>query len=160
MNVDRDAIRRQLAMDITRRVRIERASPRHILRRLRLFSVPFVLIGELAERAHGSPSPIGRHVQVCIPSTEVARERLDRALLNLPAADRRRLRVVTETAAGDDYDVLRRNAVAMNVTAGLRVRVAALEDLIRARRAARTTKDAEAAAILAAVIEEGGRRPR
>jgi transcriptional regulator with XRE-family HTH domain len=159
-DVDRDAIGRQLAMAPTRRTRAARDSAHPILRVLRRFGVPFVLIGELAERAHGSPSPIGRDVQLCTPSTDVARERLDRALLDLPAADRRRLRVVTETAAGDDYDVLRRNAVAMNVTAGLRVRVAALEDLIRARRAARTTKDAEEAATLAAVIEEGAPRPR
>jgi hypothetical protein len=119
------------------------------LRRLRRFGVPFVLIGELAEVAHGSPAGVGRVIEVCIASTDVARERLGLALADLGATEARRLRVLTETSAGDTYDVLVRNAVRMHVASGLLVPVAALEDLIRVRRSGRA-RDHEAAAVLEA----------
>lgn len=159
--VDREAIRRQLAMDVPRRTRQalgRRAKnpgtgPVHILRRLRRFGVPFVLIGELAEVAHGSPAKVGGGViEVCVASTDVARERLGLALADLGAKETRRLRVMTETSAGDTYDVLVRNAVRMPVASGMLVRVAALEDLIRVRRSSRS-QDPEAAAVLEAIID-------
>lgn len=53
---------------------------------------------------------------------------------------------------------LLRNAVGMHVDAGILVRVAALEDLIRIRRARRRTKDQEVADLLVA-IEDVRSRP-
>ncbi len=161
--VDREAIRSRLAMSVPRRTRevLGRAgkdsqtSPIQILRRLRRFGVPFVLVGELAEAAHGSPGKIGRTIEVCVASTDVARERIGLALADLGArAEGDRLRVQTETAAGDGYDMLIGNAVPMHVDAGILVRVAAIEDLVRNRRAAGTREDAEAEATLGAVMEE------
>jgi len=161
--VDQEAIRQRLAMSVPQRTR--RALPRRststdpirILRRLRRFNVPFVLIGELAEVAHGAPIKLGRApIEVCHASTDVAAERLAWARDDLGAqADARHLRLVTETEAGDDYDTLLRNAAAMHVDAGILVRVAALEDLIRIRRARRTPKDEEAAALLLAIEDVG-----
>jgi hypothetical protein len=136
--------------------RDQQTSPVRVLRRLRLFGVPFVLVGELAEVAHGSPAKIGRTIEVCVASTDVARERLGIALDDLgAAAEGDRLRVLTETAAGDGYDVLLPNAVQMPVDSGILVRVAALEDLIRTRRAGRAPEDLEAAAVLDAIVVEG-----
>jgi transcriptional regulator with XRE-family HTH domain len=166
--VDRKAIARHLSMPIPRRTRQafgsiardQQASPVRILRRLRLFGVPFVLVGELAEVAHGSPAKIGHTIEVCVAATDVARERLGIALDDLgAAAEGDRLRVLTETAAEDGYDALLPNAVTMPVESGIAVRVAALEDLIRIRRAGRTPEDQEAAAVLDAIVEEGLARP-
>src|SRR5215211_760072 len=78
--VDREAIRRQLGMSVPRRTRQAlRSGSGRILRRLRRFAVPFVLIGELAEVAHGSPITSGRVIEVCVATTDVAQERLERA---------------------------------------------------------------------------------
>ena len=149
--VDREAIRRQLAMNVPRRT--QKARGRNILRQLRRFGVPFVLIGDLAEVAHGSPATVGPIIEVCVASTDVARERLDLALAKLPETDAERLRILTETAAGDDYDALVANAVPLHVEAGIPVRVAAIEDLIRVRRAGSTPEDAQAAAVLRAIVD-------
>jgi transcriptional regulator with XRE-family HTH domain len=166
--VDREAIRSQLAMTVARRTRdaLGRAaedsqtSPIYILRRLRRFGVPFVLVGELAEAAHGSPGRIGRTVEVCVAATDAARERTSLALADLGArANGGRLKVQTETAAGDGYDVLIANAVPMHVDSGILVRVAAIEDLVRNRRAAGTREDEEAKATLDAVMEEATTTP-
>jgi transcriptional regulator with XRE-family HTH domain len=153
--VDREAIRRQLAMDVPRRT----MKTGRVLRRLRRFAVPFVLIGDLAEVAHGSPIKVGRVIEICVASTEIAQDRLRAALEDLSTTtDAGRLRVLTETPAGDTYDVLARNAVQLHVEAGFLVPVAALEDLIRSRRAAGTQQGREAATVLEAIIEET--RPR
>ena len=158
--VDDEAITRSLRMPIPRRVRqaIGRAAkdpsthPARILRRLRWFGVPFVLIGDLAEAAHGAPVKVRRVVEVCHASTETANHRLSVALDELgPEADAGRLRLVTRTAAGDEYDVLVRNAVRVPVDAGILIRVAALDDLIRIRRRRCTPKDQDAADVLRAV---------
>jgi hypothetical protein len=136
------------------------------LRRLRRFGVPFVLIGDLAEVAHGSPGEVGRVIEVCVASTDVARERLGLALADLAATEARRLRVLTETAAGDTHEVLARNAVRMPVASGMLVQVAALEDLIRVRRSGQAASDHQAAAVLeaistlAATVLPATRRPR
>jgi transcriptional regulator with XRE-family HTH domain len=160
---DREAIRKRVAMAVPRRTREAlgkpgrdiQTSPVQILRRLRRFGVPFVLMGELAEAAHGSPTEIGQSVEVCVASTDVARERLGLALENLGARGKGdRLHVLTETAAGDSYEVLNRNAVPMHVEAGILIRVAAIEDLIRTRRAGRAPGDQEAEATLRALLEE------
>jgi len=161
--VDREAIRRQLALDVPRRTlkAMSRGANGRILRRMRRFGVPFALIGELAEAAHGSPLKVGRAVEVCVASTDDARDRLKLALDDLAArSDVGRLRILAETAAGDDYDVLARNAVAMHVEAGILVRVASLEDLIRSRHARGTPEDRDAASVLGAIIEEMDRPGR
>lgn len=162
-SVDEDAIRKRLAMSVPQRTRAAMRSPDapiRILRRLRRFNVPFVLIGELAEVAHGSPARMGRLIEVCHATTDVAAERLALAREDLgQEADASRLRLVTQTDAGDDYDVLARNAVAMHVDAGILVRVAALDDLARARRARGTPEDQEAAAVLVALEDEGSGAP-
>lgn len=162
-SVPLEEIRRRLRMQVPartraalgRRARDRRTSPVRIVLRLGRFGVPFVVVGDLAEVAHGSSVGVGRTIEVCVASTQVARERLGRALDDLgELASGGRLRVMTETAAGDDYDVLRRNAVTMLVDAGISARVAALEDLARARRARGGPEDREAAAKLIAVADE------
>lgn len=149
---EESAIGKRLGMTVPRRTRASMrasAGPIRILRRLRRFNVPFVLIGELAETAHGSPLPVGGPVEVCHATTEVAEERLALAREDLGRqADPSRLRLVTQTDAGDAYDVLLRNAINLPVDAGLLVRVAALDDLIRARRARHSPEDQQAAAVL------------
>lgn len=141
-----------------------RTSPIRILRRLRRFAVPFVLLGELAEVAHGRPAKVGRIVEICHPPGDVARDRLATALDDLGAtqlSDGRtfrtpagRLHTTSETEAGDAYDVLVRTSVRMPVSSGVLVRVASLEDLIRIRRARGGPADLEAAAILSAIGDE------
>jgi transcriptional regulator with XRE-family HTH domain len=172
-SVGPDAIARRRAMSVPARTweaigravaRNRQKSPLTILRRLRLFAVPFVLVGELAEVAHGSPATVERVVEICHPGTDLARERLRRTLDDLGAdpaltgqdfaTDAGRLLTMTETDAGDAYDVLIRTAVRMPVDAGVLVRVASLEDLIRIRLARGTEADAEAAAILRAIRDE------
>jgi transcriptional regulator with XRE-family HTH domain len=159
--VDADAVRHRLRLSVPRRTMLalgraakdRRTSPVHILRRLRRFGVPFVLIGELAEVAHGSPLRVGRVIEVCHASTESALERLGAALEDLAAdkTDAGRLHLVTETAAGDDFDLLNRNAVRMHVDSAILVPVAALDDLIRIRRAGKTPNDRAAEATLRAI---------
>ena len=162
--VDREPIRRRLAMAVHRRTLQalggERGDPLTgpigIIKGLRRFGVPFVLIGEMAEVAHGSPMEIGPLVEVCHADTEVARHRLGRALEDLgPAVDSNRLRPVTQTAAGDNYDMLARNAISMHVAAGILVRVAAVEDLVRVRRSRCTPEDDEVARVLLAILTGG-----
>jgi transcriptional regulator with XRE-family HTH domain len=161
---DRDGIRRRLAMPNPQRTREalvkpardRAAGPLRALRRLRGHAVPFVLIGELAEAAHGAPIRGARIVEICHADTDVARDRLSRARDELGAdADPARLRLVTRTEAGDDYEVLVRTAESMHVDAGFLVRVAALEDLIRIRLARGTPRDLEAAATLRATEAPG-----
>lgn len=168
---DREAIRQRLALTIPRRTRLalgplakdRRTSPTWILRRLRLAAVPFVLVGDLAEVAHGSPIAAGRVIEICPARTAVAKERLANALRDLGAMDPRAqehesaaglLRLIDTTDAGDDYDTLRRNAVEMLVDTAVRVRVAALDDLMRIRRARGTADDQAAMAQLRAIGQE------
>lgn len=156
-SVYREPIRRRLAMTVPQRTRAAMSSlePIRILRRLRRFNVPFVLIGPLAEVAHGSPERIGSLVEVCHADTAVATRRLALAREDLgPDAEPGRLSLVTRTDAGDDYDTLVRNAVPLHVDAGILIRVASLEDLIRARLARGTPEDQQAAALLRAIIHD------
>lgn len=168
--VDHEAIRHRLGLSVPRRTRLAlgraakeaRTSPIHILRRLRRFGVPFVLIGELAEVAHGAPVRVGRVVEVCHDRSEDAHIRLKAALEDLAATttsgssfrtDAGRLRLLTETAAGDDYAILTRNAVRMPIDSGVLAPVAALDDLIRIRRAGMAPNDKAAEAMLQAIGE-------
>lgn len=157
-SVDHAAIGKRLAMSVPRRSRaaLPSTAPLRVLKRLRRFNVPFVLVGDLAEAAHGSPARIGEVIEVCHATTDVADERLALVREDLGRdGEPDRLRLVTETAAGDGYDLLVRNAVGMHVDAGILVRVAALDDLVRARRARRTPEDEAAAAVLLAIRDIG-----
>jgi transcriptional regulator with XRE-family HTH domain len=160
--VAEEAIRDRLRMDVPRRtwaalgkrVAADRSKgPFRIVRRLRRFNVPFVLIGELAEVAHGAPMKIKPLIEVCHADTDVAFERIGMALDDLGEAAARILRLTTETAAGDDYEILSRTAVPMHVDAGIMVRVASLDDLIRIRVARGTPEDRVAAAALHAIAD-------
>jgi transcriptional regulator with XRE-family HTH domain len=172
--VNREAIRRHLVLDVPKRTRQAlgraaknpRTSPTRILRRLRVAGVPFVLVGDLAEVAHGSPTKVGRVVEVCHAQTEIASDRLAAALEDLEATGSDgpqvrtgagRLRLLTETMAGDDYELLRRNAVGLHVDSGILVHVAAIEDLIRIRQARGSPEDRAAMAVLRAIGEESSR---
>jgi len=165
---DQEAIRRRVALDPPARTReaLGRASrdpltsPTRILRRLRRFGVPFVLIGELAEAAHGAPINVGRVIEICHAGTEEAMARLATALEDLGTSgahppDVRTmvglLRLRSLTAAGDDYEILVRNAVRMLVDSGLLVRVASVRDLLRIRQANASPEDRAAASVLRAL---------
>jgi hypothetical protein len=116
--------------------------------------VPFVLIGELAEAARGAPIKVGRVIEVCHARTDEASERLATTLEDLEESPSLgRLILQTETAAGDDYEVLRRNATRMLVDTALLVQVAAVEDLVRIRRANGSADDRAAVAVLRAIGE-------
>lgn len=171
--VDRESIRRRLALDVPKRTRQAlgtaakdpRTNPTRILRRLRVAGVPFVLVGDLAEVAHGSPIKVGRVVEVCHAQTEAVSERLAAALEDLEATgsdgrefrtDAGRLRLLTETIVGDDYELLQRNAVGMDVDTGILVHVAAIEDLIRVRQARGSPEDRAAMAVLRVIGEDVG----
>lgn len=159
--VETEEIERRLGMTVP--VRVHRAigrsaakdpltSPFRVLRRLRRFNVPFVLIGALAEAAHGAPVKATWPVEVCHATTDVGLERLNMAVKDLgPLAEKKRLRLSTQTAAGDDFDAIDRNAVGMFVDSGIRVRVASIDDLVRIRLAAGTPEGEQAAAVLRAV---------
>jgi transcriptional regulator with XRE-family HTH domain len=156
--VDRKQIAERLRLTVPERTwralgsasKDRRRSPTAILRRLRRFNVPFVLIGELAEAAHGSPIIVGRPLEVCVAPTDDAGGRLATALEGLEPDH---LHVATKTVAGDDYDVLMRTATRVLVDTSLLVRVASLDDLIRNRRAGSSPDDALAMAQLRAVGE-------
>jgi len=168
-SVSLEAIRRRLGMDVAGRTwsalgravaSNPRTSPIRILRRLRLFGVAFVLIGDLAEAAHGSPVKVERMIEVCHSRTDVVRGRLDRTLEDLDATSSDgvefttgagRLRLMTEVATGDEYDLLARTAVRMHVDAGILAPVASLDDLIRIRMARAGPEDRLAAAHLRAI---------
>ena len=96
----------------------------------------------------GSPLKVGRKIEVCVASTDVARDRLKLALDDLAATtDADRLRVETATAGGRRLrraQAQRRPAPRGSGDPGP---VASLEDLIRARRARCTHEDRAAAQI-------------
>lgn len=164
-----DAVRRRLGMTVPKRTwtalgsavaKDPSRSPIRILRRLRLFGVAFVLIGELAEAAHGSPRKVKRVIEVCHPPTDVVLRRLDRALADLGAkstdglaftTEAGQLLLTTETAAGDGYELLAANAVRMHIDAGILVPVASLHDLVRIRLAHGVPDDRASAAMLRAI---------
>jgi hypothetical protein len=111
-------------------------------------------------------------VEVCHARDPVNLERLATALADLGAAaldPRRRELVKThagrlyldpEPVAGDDFDVLARNAKRTLVDSGLLVPVAALDDLIRIRRSRGGPKDRRALDVLGALRDEIDARNR
>lgn len=159
--VDLELIRRRLALAVPTRTHRSlgrigkdiRTSPVQALRRLRRFGVPFVLIGYLAEAAHGSPATVGRKVEVVHARTDVAQERIAMALESLESTktDTRHLHLLTQAPTGDGYDVLVRTAERMLVEAGILIQVAAIEELIRIRLARGRPEDQQAAAVLRAI---------
>jgi transcriptional regulator with XRE-family HTH domain len=164
--VDVDAIRRHLRRTpvaqrtrraLGRRGKDRSTSPMRLILRLGWFGVPFIVVGDVAEVVHGRAGIIGPSVEVCMDSTDLARERLARALDDLGRrAAGARLSVVAETAAGDDFALLAANATRMLVSTGMTARVASLPDLIRARRAKATPADLAVAAELSTIL---GDRP-
>jgi transcriptional regulator with XRE-family HTH domain len=161
--VDRDAVLRHVREGIAwrartalgRRAKDPTKSPFRTVMRLQWFGVPFVLVGSLAEVAHGRIGPVGAGVEVCVQASPVAEERLARAIEDLGDLARGgRLRILTMTAAGDDYEGLSPNAPRMNIDAGRTAPVASLVDLIRDRRARGAAEDLQAAAGLAAILED------
>jgi transcriptional regulator with XRE-family HTH domain len=160
---DREMIRERLRTPVAwragkalgRRAADRRRSPLGLLSRLRYRNVPFVLVGDLAEAIHGASGTVGRAVEICVADAEVARDRLRMAREDLgKLAEGGRLEVRQQTAAGDSYDVISRNAATTDVAPGITVRVAAIEDLVRDRLARGRPGDLDAAAELAAIAEE------
>jgi hypothetical protein len=129
-------------------------------------AVPFVLVGDLAEVVHGAPRSLVREVEICHPTSTYAVGRLAAVLHEMaasPSVEASELRagqeisvtteagglaLVSVTAAGDDYDVLARNASRLIIDTSLLVAVAALEDLMRVRRARREGAEIEILAAL------------
>jgi transcriptional regulator with XRE-family HTH domain len=166
------AIHRALLLDPARRTvralgrdgRDARTSPTWILRRLRRAGVPFVLIGELAEVVRGVPLRPGRVIEICRDASDHGERQLAAALEDMRATRREdgefatsvgTLRCVTETAAGDTYEMVRRTATRLLVDTSLLVAVAGIEDLIRNRHASGDRdRDARRAEAMLAAIRE------
>ena len=157
-----------------------RFDPVHILRRLQAHGVRFVLIGGLAAKAHGSPT-LTVDIDVCYARDPDNLDRLAAALGELGAVlrgappdlpfhpDRRTLErgdMFTLTTDFGDLDLLGTpagttgfeeldaNAQSAELDAGLLVRVASLDDLIRMKRAADRPKDRVELEILGALRDE------
>jgi len=149
---------------------------------LRRHRVRFVLIGGLASRLQGSPS-LTNDLGLCYDRNEANLEALAAALRELEARlrgvdedvpfrlDARTLKagdhftfmttagnldVLGHPAGSGGYEDLARTAVPMEIS-GEKVLVAAIEDLIRMKRAAGRPKDRIEVEILEAVLEEHDR---
>jgi hypothetical protein len=154
--------------------------PIHILRRLQAHGVQFVLIGGLAAKAHGSPT-LTVDIDICPSRDRDNLERLAATLGELGAklrgaprdlpfhADRRILEraeiltlrtdygdldVISRPQGVDGYDELLTTATDTELAAQLLVPVAALDDLIRMKRAAGRPKDRVELEILGALRDE------
>ena len=155
--VDPAAIRERLRLTGPGRTRralgktADRTGPIHILRRLRRFGVRFVLIGPLAEVAHGAPGEIKPTVEICHARDPVNLERLDMALSDLGPSETGRLHLDPEPTAEDDFDTLVRNAKRTLIDIALLVHVAALDDLIRIRRTRGGPEERDALEVLGAI---------
>ena len=149
----RQAARERLSRSIPRRTRdaLGGAGATSLLRPLRAAGVRFVLIGDLAEVVHGARRTLGREVEICPDPGPQTAERLATVQGEMGPS----LVVTPVTAAGDDYETLVRNASRLIIDTSLLVRVAALEDLMRVRRARGERADLE---ILAALEQTAVRR--
>jgi hypothetical protein len=148
-------------------------------------SVRFVVIGGFAGRLWGSPT-LTNDLDVCyarddqnLKALAAALNRLEARLRDAPADVRfpltpqglqagdhftlvtraGNLDCIGSPAGARDFERLWRAATEMDLD-GLRVRVAALEDLIRMKRAAGRPKDRIELEVLGALAEEIDRRPR
>jgi hypothetical protein len=150
------------------------------IRTLERHRVRFIIIGGFAGRLWGSPS-LTNDLDICYARERENLARLAAALAQLKARlrgvpgkgpfllDARTLEAgdhfTFETRAGNldilgfpsgsgGFAALARTAEEMEITRGLRVRVAAIEDLIRMKRAAGRPKDLAEAEILGALLDE------
>ena len=150
------------------------------IRALGKHRVRFVIIGGFAGRLWGSPS-LTNDLDICYARERENLTRLAAALVQLKARlrgvagkvplllDARTLEAgdhfTFETRAGNldilgfpagsgGFAALARTAEEMEITKGLRVRVAAIEDLIKMKRAAGRPRDLAEAEILGALLDE------
>lgn len=152
MDVDRGPIRRLLAVPPQQRVGTKTARLMWVLaaRRLR-----FVVVGEVAERMHGSPVEPGA-LSLCVEPEYLNRKRLEAALRVFRMY---RLRYgalrwrLTPPPPLHPFEELRRGAVEMRI-AHHAVAVASIDDLIRIRLAGRSPPQVDAAHLLGAVRDE------
>ena len=141
--------------------------------------VRFVLIGGLAARLHGSPS-ITRDVDICYARDRTNLERLSAALVELHArlsgapvditflldartlemgdsftfdTDAGKLDILATPAGTKGFDELNANAVEMRFDL-MAIRVSAIDDLIRMKRAAGRPQDLKEVEILGALRDE------
>ena len=158
--------------------------PLAVLEALAARQVEFVLIGGLAAVLHGSPLPTF-DIDITVRRTGANIEALHLALVDMDAlvvpdgdseAETRdalqagRLTsfctrfgyvdVVGAPAALRDYRVLSRRAVWMQLRPGLRVKVAALQDIVASKQALSRTRDSAQIPALLALLEAVGRHPR
>jgi transcriptional regulator with XRE-family HTH domain len=153
--VDRGPIRELLRQPVPRRTRRAmkaarmRGDPTKLLRALRRHGVRFILIGAWAEMAHGAPGALPPIIEVGHAGDSLTLRRL--ALAKADTDDRR---LVRRQVTDDEFGALWRNAVQLRLGAGLLVRVAAVDDLIRIRRASRRPEDADALETLGALRDE------
>ncbi|MDQ3990705.1 MAG: nucleotidyltransferase [Actinomycetota bacterium] len=158
--------------------------PAGSLRVLTGHGVRFVVIGGAAGALRGSPLLTG-DLDICYERSDDNLERLAAALRELSATlrgapedvpfrlDARTLRmgdaftfdttqgpvdILGRPAGSDGYEALDRNASTFEV-AGMDIRVASLDDLIRMKRAAGRPRDLAAAEILGALRDEIEGRP-
>lgn len=154
-----------------------------LLRALEDHGVTFVVVGGIAGVAHGSAS-ITDDLDVCYERSKPNTRALVRALRDLQAVlidgehvlareiDARTLELgdffLFQTAGGrfdclaapdgtNGYEELQANAVWMDI-AGVRVRISAIDDLIRMKLATGRAKDRAEAEVLGALREEMDRR--
>ena len=143
--------------------------PLQILQVLDRHKVRFVVIGGIAERLWGSTT-VTNDLDICYArdrgNLEMLASSLQELKVKLRRVDRDEIRVTTvagklkglESPAGSGgYDTLARTATTMDV-GGVKVQVAAIEDLIRMKRAAGRPKDLIEVEVLAAVREELDRK--
>ena len=159
--------------------------PLAVLEALAARQVEFVLIGGLAAVLHGSPLPTF-DIDITVRRTGANIEALHQALVDMDAlvvpdgdseAETRdalqagRLTsnyctrfgyvdVVGTPAALRDYRVLSRRAVWIQLRPGLRVKVAALQDIVASKQALSRTRDSAQIPALLALLDAAGRRPR
>ena len=156
--------------------------PLGALRTLIAYKVDFVLIGGLAARLHGSPT-VTNDLDVCHDRPPANLKRLARALAEMEARlrlpdpaelvdtqiDERLLAatgnltlttdfgvfdLLARPAGTDGYTDLIRSAERLKLGAGLGVRVASIDDLIRMKRASARPKDLIEVEILTALQDE------
>ncbi len=160
-DVGREAIRGLLRLEPAERLARAAAAvrgfrPARTLQILGARKVRFVVVGEVAERLHGSPAP-AEAVEIVVAADAPNRRRLRLAVDRLRSfrwnpTGRLRWRF-TSPPGGPPYPELVRASDELTV-AGKQIRVASLDDLIRIRQAARTRAHRERAEILWAVREE------
>ena len=148
---ERESIRARLRQPVARRTQASLTpATANELRRLGRAGVRLVLIGAVAEAAHGAPHRAISTAEICCAPEAANRERLAAVL----ETDARHIRVIDEPIPGEGFELLARTAEPMQVAAGLRMHVASLADLVRIRRAQGQPADREALAVLSALRDE------